>query len=114
MTEFAPDWRISATFSCSRTAATIQTSGLSWRTVSVASTLESSRSVVMITWLASSTPARRSTSWRVASPVTTARPSACASWSAVGAGVDDDDRLAVLAVVDAGCRRRPGPWCRSR
>ena len=86
MTELAPDCLISGAFSCSRTAATIQASGLSWRTVSVASTLESSRLVVMMTWLASPTPARRSTSRRVASPVTTARPSACASDIAVGLG----------------------------
>ena len=86
MTELAPDWRISGTFSCSRTEATIQASGLSWRTVSVASTLESSRSVVMMTWSASATPACRSTWRRVASPMMTVRPSSWASCLAAGLG----------------------------
>ena len=56
ITELAPDCFIRGAFSCSRTEATIQASALSWRTVSVASTLESSRSVVMMTCLACSTP----------------------------------------------------------
>ena len=82
ITELAPDCFIKGAFSCSRTEATIQASALSWRTVSVARTLESSRSVVMMICRASATPARCSTSERVASPVTTASPSAWASETA--------------------------------
>ena len=102
MTELAPDCFISETFSCSRTAATIQASGLSWRTVRVASTLESSRSVVMMTWRAVCTPgaAQHLAPGGVAGD----------DREAVGvrllqrerAGVDDHDRLAALAVVDQG------------
>ncbi len=79
ITELAPDCLINGAFSCSRTADTIQASGLSWRTVRVASTLESSRSVVMMTCSAWATRACRSTLRRVASPTTTARPSLFAS-----------------------------------
>ena len=66
-----------------RAAAMIQASGFIARAVSVVSTFESSRLVVMITWSACATPARCSTSLRVASPVTTASSSACASARAV-------------------------------
>jgi hypothetical protein len=48
--------------------------------------LESSRSVVMITWVALSTWAWRRTARRVASPVMTERPSAWASTLAMGLG----------------------------
>ena len=86
ITELAPDCRISGTFSCSRTEATIQASGLSWRTVRVTSTLESSRSVVMMTWVAFSTPAWRSTPRRVASPAMTTSWSRLPSATATGLG----------------------------
>ena len=67
--------------------------------------MESSRSVVMITCRAWATPARRSTSRRVASPVTTASPSACASPSAVLLGSTTTIRSAVDPVVLQGLDR---------
>jgi hypothetical protein len=100
ITALAPDCRISGTFSCSRTAATIQASGLSWRAVSVVSTLESSRLVVMMTWLASDTPARRSTSRRVGVPGDDGEAVRVGVLQGDGTRVDDDDGLAVLPVVD--------------
>ena len=101
MTEFAPDCFISGAFSCSRTAATIQASGLAWRTVSVASTLESSRSVVMMTWSASPTPARRRTSLAGRVAGHDGQAVVVGLGQRGGAVVDDDDALLVEAVADA-------------
>ena len=61
----------------------------------------------MITWRAFAVPARRSTSRRVASPVTTAMPSACASPSAVLLGstmMIDSLRVPLLTSVSTALR----------
>ena len=79
MTALAPLCRTRPWFSASRTAATISAVGLSWRAVNVASTVESSRAVVMMISLATGTPARRSTSEWVASPMTPTSPISLAS-----------------------------------
>ena len=106
MTELAPDCRISGHVLAARgPRTTIQASGLSWRTVRVASTLESSRSVVMMTWLASddARPAQHLAPGGVAGDHR--EPVGVRVLQRHRARVDDHDRLAVLAVVDQGLDR---------
>ena len=78
-TESAPLWCSRWTFSCSRTAATIEACGASSLAVRAIRTAESSRSTAITTARASAMPASSSTSRADASPATAASPAAVAA-----------------------------------
>ena len=93
MTELAPLCVSRSAFSDSRTAATIVTSGASWRTVSVVRTAESSRLTATMTARARAISASRSTESLVDVPCTVAQARGGGVLDRVVLVLDDDDVL---------------------